>query len=432
MLVYTSSITNRLKFTLDLVLKDLVGLDYELTTDADKFGFYTGPKFNYSKSPFGEELFFYATDLLFEKKIRRQDLSVFDWMDTKAFFATHPKYVIPFDPFAAAFYMVSRYEEYLPHQTDKHSRFDAPESLAFQKGFLSRPVVNIYAKKIKQILKDQYPDLVFRNRKYKFISTIDIDNAWAYKEKGFLRTTGALARSLTSFDFKQFFERIGVLSGKKHDPYDTYEFISSLQKKYQLEMIYFFLLGDYAENDKNVSVSSRKLQVLINSIADYFETGVHPSYESNTKPSRLKLEKSRLQKIIKREITKSRQHFLKLTLPKTYRHLIDADITDDYTMGFSGEVGFRAGICTPFYFYDLEKETETRLCIHPFAVMDATLRYYMKVRPAEVMSYVGPLIREVRAVNGDFIIIWHNESLSDMKPWEGWKGVYEDIIKAAV
>ena len=432
MLVYVTSITNRLRYTFDLLLRDLVGIDYEITTDADKFSFHTGPKINYSSEPIGDELFFYATDLLFEKKIRRQDLSVFDWNDTKAFFATHPKYIIPFDPFAASFYMVSRYEEYLPFTPDKFQRFDAAESLAFQKGFLNKPVVNIYAKKIRHILKENFPELIFRERSYKYISTIDIDNSWAYKEKGLIRTCGALLRSLSSFDFNLFIERLTVLMGRKKDPYDTYDLLSELQHKYNLKMIYFFLLGDYAENDKNVSISSKKFQSLIKSVADYSETGIHPSFDSNQRSGRMHLEQLRLQKIVKRDITKSRQHFLKLSFPATYRQLIDADITDDFTMGFSGEIGFRAGICTSFYFYDLERETETRLRIHPFAVMDATLRYYMKIMPAEAMSYAGPLIKEVRAVNGTFITIWHNESISDQKPWEGWRGVYEEIIKAAI
>ncbi|MBK7430608.1 MAG: hypothetical protein IPI62_06675 [Bacteroidetes bacterium] len=100
-------------------------------------------------------------------------------------------------------------------------------------------------------------------------------------------------------------------------------------------------------------------------------------------------------------------------------------------MGFADEVGFRAGICSSFYYYDLNREIQTRLRIHPFAVMDATLRFYMKVQPAEVMSYVGPLIKEVKAVNGTFMSLWHNESISNMKPWEGWKEVYEDVVKAA-
>ncbi len=432
MLVYVTSITNRLRYTFDLLLKDLIGIDYEITTDANKFSFYTGPKFNYSTEPIGEELFFYATNLLFEKKIRNQDLSVFEWNDTKAFFATHPKYVIPFDPFAASFFMVSRYEEYLPFTPDKYQRFDAAESLAFQKGFLNKPIVNIYAKKIKQIFKENFPALIFREKSFKYISTIDIDNAWAYKEKGLIRTCGALLRSLSAFDFELFFDRIAVLSGRKKDPYDTYDLLTELQNKYNLQMIYFFLLGDYAENDKNVSISSKKFQSLIKSIADYSETGIHPSFYSNQRTGRMRLEQSRLQKIVMKEITKSRQHFIKLSFPATYRQLIDADITDDYSMGFSGEIGFRAGICTSFYFYDLERETETRLIIHPFAVMDATLRYYMKIMPAEALSYVGPIIKEIRAVNGTFITIWHNESISNKKPWEGWRGVYEEIIKAAI
>lgn len=432
MLVYVSSITNRLRYTFDLLLGDLIGLDYEITTDANKFSFHTGPKINYSREPLGDELFFYATDLLFEKKIQRQDLSVFDWNDIKAFFATHPKYLIPFDPFAASFYMVSRYEEYLPFSPDKYQRFDAAESLAYQKGFLNKPIVNIYAKKIKQILKDHFPELLFRDKQYKYISTIDIDNAWAYKEKGLIRTCGALIRSLTSFNFDLFIERLTVLMGRKKDPYDTYDHLSELQYKYNLKMIYFFLLGDYAENDKNVSISSKKFQSLIKSIADYSETGIHPSFYSNYKPGRMRLEQSRLQTMVKRDITKSRQHFIKLSFPVTYRELIDSDITDDYTMGFPGEIGFRAGICTSFYFYDLERETETRLRIHPFAVMDATLRYYMKIMPAETLSYVGPLIKEIKDVNGTFITIWHNESISDQKPWEGWRDVYEEIIKAAI
>jgi len=98
----------------------------------------------------------------------------------------------------------------------------------------------------------------------------------------------------------------------------------------------------------------------------------------------LRKEISRLRKVLKRDISKARQHFLMLHFPATYRRLIDHDITDDYTMGFSGEVGFRASICTPFYFYDIEQETVTKLLIHPFAVMDATLKYYMKVKPEDV------------------------------------------------
>ena len=277
-LVYTTSAPPRLRYIFELILTELVGVEYEFTHDADKFTFHTGPKLNYSEKQFGDELFFFSTQLLFEKKIRQQDLSVLDWMDTKAFFATHPKYVLPFDPFAASFYMVSWYEEHLPFIKDKHDRFEAAQSLAFQKGFLHKPIVNIYAKKIREILAEAFPELQFKDKKYEYVSTIDIDNAWAFKEKGFLRTTGALLRSLSRFDFHSIVERVSVLVNKNPDPFYMYE----IQNKYKICTIYFFLLGDYAENDKNVSGSRRNFQTLIKSIADYCEVGIHPSYASNT------------------------------------------------------------------------------------------------------------------------------------------------------
>ncbi len=432
LLIYTTSSTPRLRYTFDLVFKEILGIEYTITHVSQEFISSAGPKLNYSDGEqFTDEPFFYASKFLFEKGIRPQEISVFDWDDTKVFFATHPKYIFPFDPFAATFYLVSRYEEYLPHKRDVYDRFDAKESLAFEKGFLKKPLVNIWSKKIKRVLLEKYPQLKFPPRSYQFVSTIDIDNAYAYKEKGLMRTGGASLRALSKLNFKGIADRFAVLSGIKKDPYDTYDLLDMIQQQYNLNCIYFFLLGDYDENDKNISVSRKLFQSLIKSIADYSEVGIHPSFGSNSDPSRLKKEISRLRKVLKRDITKARQHFLMLHFPATYRRLIDHDITDDYTMGFSGEVGFRASICTPFYFYDIEQEASTKLLIHPFAVMDATLKYYMKVNPEDAMTYIEPLIKEVRAVDGTFMSLWHNESLSNMKPWEGWRDVYEQVVKSA-
>lgn len=431
LLIYTSSVNARIKYIFDLIFRELLGTNYSFTTNKEEFISCQGPKFNYSDQPIGDELFFYAVRLLFEKGIEDQSISVFDWHETKAFFATHPKYTFPFDPFAASFYLVSRYEEYLPHMRDAHDRYDTTESLAFQKNFLNKPLVNIWALKIKAVLQNKFPALVFAPKKYKFVSTIDIDNAYAYLEKGFMRTAGAYARSIVSMDFEEFGERTKSLLGMMQDPYDTYEFQFELQKRFNYKSIYFVLLGEYGENDKNVPPDSKKLRSLIKTLADYSEVGIHPSYNSNKIAGRLKKEVTILSKILKRDVTKSRQHFLILKLPSTYRQLIDLDITDDYTMGYALQVGFRANICDSFYFYDLDMDVPTNLRIHPFAVMDATLKYYMKVPPAEAMSYIKPLIDEVKKVNGTFISLWHNESLSENKLWAGWKTVYEQMVEEA-
>ncbi|MFM9053098.1 MAG: polysaccharide deacetylase family protein [Bacteroidota bacterium] len=432
LLVYSPRFSYRLEYILDLFLKELLGAEYSICSDEQEFLLHQGPKFSYCEKPIGQEPFFYSTTLLFERGIRQQEIAVFDWEGSKAFFATHPKFLMPFDPFAAAFYLVTRYEEYLPGQRDSHGRFDARQSLAWQKGFLQQAVVNRWANRIGDILQKQFPALALKRPDYKYISTIDIDNAWAFKEKGLLRTIGALVRALINLDGQAIAERLGVLGGRKHDPYDTYAELDRIRDEYGVECRYFFLLGDYDEYDRNVSVSRRNFRSLIKSIADYNPVGIHPSYRSNEEPQRIRMEQNRLSKIVRRDIHHSRQHFLRLSMPETYRRLIDCDITDDYTMGFAQDIGFRAGTCTSYLFYDLSAEQTTSLRIHPFTVMDATLRNYLLLKPDEVMARVKPLIIETMNNGGTFMTLWHNESLSEKAPWNEWSGIYEEIVKVAV
>jgi hypothetical protein len=430
-LIYTHKITHRNKYIFNLIFKDILQFDFSLTSDQSEFINFSGAKLSYTNNPISDEVFFSSRNLLFENGITEQNISVFDFNSNKVFFATGKSSALPFDVFAASFYLVSRYEEYLPHIRDEHDRFDAKDSLAFMNGFLQKPVVNIWSKWIKEILLKKYPYLVFPEKKYQFISTIDIDNAYAYREKGFTRSVGGYLKAISKFDFTEVVDRTKVLLGINKDPYDTYDFQLEMIKKYKLKSIYFFLLGDYGVNDKNLPIESKKFQTLIKMLGDYAEIGIHPSYGSNKSKEQLKKEVGRLSHVLHRDVTKSRQHFLKLILPETYRNLIDLDITDDYTMGFASQVGFRASICTPFNFYDLDTELETKLKIHPFAMMEGTLKYNMKINAEEAMAKICPLIDEVKAVDGVFMSLWHNDTLNNKKIWLGWKAVYEEMVQYA-
>lgn len=432
LLIYTPHITNRVRYIFKYILLDIIGLDeIKFTDNKEEFLKYTDYKINYSLQPFSDELFFAAKQLLFETGIKSFEVNVFEWNNHKAFFPVGKNSFLPFDIFAASFYLITRYEEYLPTIYDKHDRFDAHESLAYKNNFLKLPLVNLWASLLKNILAERYPTLKFKQNKYNYISTIDIDNAFAYREKGITRILGGYVRSLTQLNFKEIAKRTKVYLKKLKDPYDTYDYIRYLEKKYNPKTIYFFLVADYGVNDKNVPIQSKVFRTLIKSIADTSAVGVHPSYGSNKSPEILAIEISRIEKAVNRHITKSRQHFLKLQFPTTYRILQDIDITDDYTMGYANEVGFRASTCTPFNFYDLDLELETKLKIHPFQVMDATLNLYMKLSPEEVMPIIKPMIDEVKKVNGTFVSLWHNETLCDEKQWMGWKNVLDKIMNEA-
>jgi hypothetical protein len=431
-LICTERITNRIRYIFGLIFRDILRSEYELTTDRERFTGFQGVKFSYGKARIEDELFFASTSLLFERRIVHIDHSFVDHSGVPAFFPVYSKdSALTFDPFAVSFYMVTRYEEYLPFKKDEYGRFSAKESLAFNKNFLGKPVVNIWALEIARIISQHYPSFQFRKPEYRFIPTIDIDAAWSYKNKGFFRTAGGFLNSIIRGHGSEVLERARVLAGLREDPFDTYDFQLKIHRKYNLKPIYFILFAEYGLNDKNIPFRNLKFQSHIKMLADYAAIGIHPSYNSNFVPQKLKLEVQRLSKVLNREILKSRQHFLMVRLPTTYRNLINLDIVEDYSMGFAAQPGFRAGICSPFFFFDLELDVETKLKVFPFTYMEGTLRDYMKLSAAEALEVVKPLIHEVKAVGGTFISIWHNESLSNTKRWEGWQQLYEDIILLA-
>ena len=100
-------------------------------------------------------------------------------------------------------------------------------------------------------------------------------------------------------------------------------------------------------------------------------------------------------------------------------------------MGYAVEPGFRAGIADPFNFFDLVENKETELIIHPVTIMDVTLRDYHGLTHEKGLETILSMIDTVRSVNGECISLWHNESFSEIGRWNGWRTIYEEMIKHA-
>ena len=433
LLIYVPKKPARLRYVFRLVFKDLLRIPYHLTTSLEEFESAEQPKMIYGEVAQGDAVYFRSSGLLFKRGVDSLDLEPLEYEGERAFFPVYDKSsILPFDIFASVFYLVSRYEEYLPFVRDVHGRFTAHLSVSAQLGVLEKPLVNIWALMVKKILQEHFPTLKFPERKYKFIPTYDIDSAFAYAQKGLVRSLGGYFLSLKLLDWNSISERSSVLFARKRDPFNTFTRQIAYTKKYGLKPIYFILFGRYGQFDKNINIRNRTFRFLIKRLSDYARIGIHPSYYTVEQPERLNFEISNLERVINKDVGCSRQHFLRLVLPNTYRNLIEEDITDDYSMGYAALPGFRAGICSPYNFYDLDLEVETKLRIHPFAVMDGTLRDYMELTPADAIEQIRVLINEVKKVNGTFISLWHNESLSDKKRWKGWRRVYEELLEMAV
>lgn len=425
-LIYIPKETNRTRYIFRLLLRDIEGVEYQFTQDEKEFLDRTGPKFSYAEEPLGNELFFQANSILFERGIESKDPAVFNYKDCPALFPVISKRsALPFDPFAASFYMVSRYEEYLPYVRDEFSRFTAPRSLAFDKKFLEVPVVNHWAAMITDLLSKRFKSFQPPEKKFSFTPTIDIDAAWEYRARGLVRTMGGYARAAMSGDLAAVAERTKVLLGVRKDPFNTYSEQLEITAKYDLRPVYFVLIGDYGLNDKNIHYQNKAFHVLIKYLGDYAELGIHSSFTSSFQQDRLRREIKRLSGIVNKEISSSRQHFLRLNLPVTYRHFIDAGITDDYSMGYNTHIGFRAGISTPFYFYDLDLDAPTGLRIHPFAFAISPIH---NRNEEMVLGQVKKVIYNVKKVKGNLHGLWTNASLSPGKHTADWKAMFEKIL----
>jgi len=419
---------------MELVFTTILGSKYALTSNHDEYVVYGGARLNYSGKPFdSKEVFIEASGFLEKRGVEKFSPSFALVKDLPCLFVNSKLACnASFDPFAAIFYLVSRYEEYCCFKPDKHGRFAAEESIAYKNHFLHIPVANHYALLVRDLLIKKNPSLNFVPQEYSFLPTYDVDVAYAYRGRGVLRNIAASVKDLTRGNLKRIRERINVLRMLQTDPFDSYDYTLGLDAKMELRSFYFFLCGDYGSFDRNISPYSNAFVNLVKKIGDYAFCGIHPSYESNNNPDKLPLEKERLSKILNREVRFSRQHFLKFKLPSTYNILLKNNIDHDFSMGYASQLGFRASIASPFFFYDLEREEATSLKLYPLALMDTTLVRYLKLEPKVALKMGQLIVDEVRKVNGTFVSLWHNETLSSSALSQPWRDCYEKLALYAL
>lgn len=426
LLVYTHKITPRVRFAFKHICTRILGISVQFTTTIEEFIAHDTIKMSYTKQPLSNEFFVRNHELMFEQGISDIELNVQDWEGTKCFFSTAEKSALPFDIFAASFYLLSRYEEYLPHVRDEYGRFTATESIAYQNGFLHQPVIDIWAYRLKSALQQKFPNFRFPKNKYKVQPIIDVPMAYLFKQKGFMRILGGTLKDLARFRIKRLSQRFMVLFGFQKDPYDSFKWIINKQKQCKFKFIVFFLIGEYSTYDKNISINRKSFVSLIKSVADYCSVGLKASYFALDDIRLMKKERKKMESITNFELESTRNSFSKTNLPTSYRNLVEMEIKNDFTMGYRNYMGFRAGTCTPFLFYDLDYEVQTPLLIHSFHVLDyALLSYHSQLDRSEAMQR---LIYEVKKVNGTFTPVFHNYVFGNEPKWKGFRKLFSEVL----
>ena len=426
LLVYTHKITPRLKYIFKHICTRILEVEVGFTTKIETFIAHEGMKMSYTKQPLSNEFFVKSHDILFEQGLSDIEISIHKWENTKGFFFNGDKSAIPFDIFSSAFYLLSRYEEYLPHVKDAYGRFTATDSLAYKEGFLHQPVVDIWAYKFKKALQVHFPDFKFPKKTYSIKPIIDVPTAYDFKLKGIMRTLGGAIKDLFTLKFKNFYDRFMVILGLKHDPFDTFKYIINRQKSSRFKFRFFFLIGGFSTYDKSINPNKKGFVTLIKHVSDYCKVGLKTSFFALDDITILKKEKLKMETILNTSLKASRQSFSKLNLPESYRNLIELEIKEDYTMGYVNHLGFRAGTCTSFLFYDLDYEVQTPLMVNSYHLMDhALLKHHSLLDKKKALHEI---INQVKAVNGEFVPVFHNYTFSDGFKWRGYKELFNLIL----
>lgn len=429
MIIYSHNITHRLKYMAYFLGQNLTGEPLSVTDNVIQYFDHPGPRINYSNEPLSQQEFWIKPQgLLHEAGIRQFSIECFEYNGNIAFFRTEGDF--PFDILAASFFLLSRYEEYLPHTKDTYGRYAHENSLAYKVGFLNKPLINYWLIEFKKSLQlkftSQTPDSFWDHHSpFTFLPTYDIDEAYSYKYKQWWRSAGAAIRDILSGKWNRFRERRRVLNGEMPDPFDSYTWVNDLHRPYNVQPRYFFLVAEKTKKyDRNILPSEAALQTLIRDHAEKYDLGIHPSWQSGDDQSLVKKEIQTLEKISKQKITASRQHFIRFTLPQTYWQLIGAGIKEDFSMGYGSINGFRASVASPFYWYDLEKEEQTYLLLYPFCYMEANSFFEQKQTPQQALEEMLQYYQTVKSVNGTLITIWHNTFLGTDELYKGWRDAY--------
>lgn len=424
--IYAIQQTNRLRFALDIVFRYVLQIDYKLSTDFSEFLSFDGPKLLYGKKEFTSGLKVDSHELLFEQDISKKNIQVSKEEDVPVFFQSTMG-ILPFDVFAATFYMVSRYEEYLPFESDVHDRFPAKVSLAFKNDFLDQPIVHVWCDWLLKEIQKKYPELRSGERTFESIYTYDIDEAYVYRHRKMGYNLKGLAGDVFRGRFTKVKKRLQVLTGIKKDPFDTYNKIIDRHRLNSGRTIFFFKVNNTSYYDRGLSGAQSELQELIKKMNDIGEIGIHPSYYSSRRKS-IASEKTHLEEIVAEPVATSRQHYLRIRFPRTYDLLIKAGITSDFTLTFADAIGFRSGMCIAYPYFSLKSNSAQDLMIYPTTVMDGTLKDYLKLSPAQAIEKLRVLKGAVEKYNGLFIPLWHNSSFWDETGWHGWEDVYDSLF----
>lgn len=375
-IIYSETPGNRLSYVCSFIFRQL-NVNYTITGKLKAFNNSTDHRINYSSREIENSFWVVPQGLLAEKEIPDAKPELTHRDNMPCIYPSNETNAFPFDIFSAVFFFIARVEEWQKFKPDSHGRFESAESFLYKHRFHLKPLVDHWIIEFKTRLQDYFPSVTIPENKFRVISTIDVDNLYAFKSKGIVRTLGAALKDLVKWDLVSLGDRVRVKAGQKKDPFDIYEEVDNFCDRLNIPLFYFFLFSTGTKFDRTVSPQAPAFKKIFASLENkkaFF--GIHPSYYSSDNEKILEEEIKNFAARSGVSVKLSRQHYLRFNIIQTPRWLLKQGIAADFSMGFASMPGFRAGTSFPFYYYDFIAEKPTQLLFVPFCAMDGAYTVY--------------------------------------------------------
>lgn len=331
------------------------------------------------------------------------------------------------DPFAASFFMLTRWEETVSPGRDRHGRFPAEHSIAWKQGLLQRPVVNEWADWLWNSLIRLGWQGERKQRKFKISLSCDVDHPllwWSATDR--IKTLAGAIFKRKNLPEAGYWLKNHLFQSK--DPYDVFDDWFDLLEQHNHPAQFNFMGERPRTSDCWYPLSHPFVGKLMQKIADRgHKIGFHPSYESFDHPNLFQRELDSLRTIAPIEISAGRQHYLRFAAPCTWNRWEAAGLQEDSSLGYPEAEGFRCGICHDYPVFDVLQRRMLHLREKPLIAMDVTLAQYRHYSPDQAFSQLMQLRREVEKYGGEFTLLWHNSSWNT-PAWEPWKEVFNNFI----